>query len=225
MKKLFTQRRERGRVIQNLRVVVDYRSKPSAVQVSRSTPNGVDTYQWLDDLGDDADYVDSEALREAFFAVKDADQAEEFLRSCGPFRKDALGITWEKFQDWQVYFKSQRRLGAAGKGWGSPPEYSKEHPETLDRIVRVPKFEPLTTRDGQPVLAARADSAVEVIAAANFLERWAQTVLLTCRQCGDPFAPKTKASLFCKHSCAHTYWRANGRCSERKGGARAKTVK
>jgi len=224
--KLFNSKRERGRIIQNLRVVVDYRVLPGEIHVSRSVVKDAIKFQWL--LGESADpkevpYVDPEALLEAFYAVNTPDMAETFLQASGPFRTDAIEVTWDHFQQWQSYFKTQRRLGAAGKGWGTPPEY--KDPDLLDRIVRVPKLEPLTSPQGHPVLAARAFCTVECIAAILYLERWSNTVVLSCRQCGDPFVPKTKASVFCKHSCAHTYWRAHGRSSNRRGGRNVKAAK
>lgn len=223
--KLFEGKRERGRIIQNLRVVVDYRVSPSEVHVSRSVVGDAIRFQWLDQSAGDKDvpYVRSEEFLEAFFAAETPTMAEAFIRASGPFRTDAIEVTWEKFQQWKVYFKTQRRLGAAGGGWGAPPEYNDHN--LLDRIVRMPKLEPLKSPQGHPVLAARAFCAVECIAAVLYLERWSNTVILSCRSCGDPFVPKTKASVFCKHSCAHTYWRAHGRSSDRRGGRNAKAAK
>ena len=224
--KLFTAKRERGRVIQNLRVVVDYRVDVVGVHVSRSKRGNDEVFQWVDQgESEHLPFVDSEKLRDAFFEVDSPDALEAFLCASGLFRSDAIEVTWDEFQKWQAYFKLQRRLGAAGRGWGAPPGITKASSEVTDRIVRMPKFEPLISPDGAPILSARAFSTVECIAAVNYLERWSNTVVMSCRQCGDPFAPKTKASIFCKHGCAHSYWRANGRIGERKGVRHAKAAK
>lgn len=221
MEKLFAPKRERGRVIQNLRVVVDYRVKPEGFHISRSEKGGVIVWQWWDETVDDSDtpYVDSEALRDAFFKVSSPDQAEAFLKASGPFRasEGAIEVSWPNFQLWQAYFKKQMRLTSIGKGWGAPPEVGD--PEELDRVVRMPVFQPLKSE--QPVLAATANSAVDCIAAANYLDRWAQAVVMSCRQCADPFKPSTKAAIFCGNPCARAHWRANGKMGVRKGGGDA----
>lgn len=223
---LFTTARDEGRVIYSLRVVVDYRWAPEWMAVSKTDhPDGA-RFQWWDGEGgqERVRFADAEAIRSAFFGVASEAEAEAFLRACGPFRSDAIEVTWSNFQKWQLFFKKQMRLGPAREGWGGPPEY--QDPQVLDRIVRVPKFEPLNSpKGGNPILAARADSAVECIAALNYVDRWSNAVPSACRHCSDPFNPSTKAGIFCSNRCAQAHWRANGSSGERKGGRSAKAAK
>ena len=212
---LFSNRGNRGAVMVNMPAEIVYRAEPSDWQITRKQNETDVVFEWFD-LGQSVklQIADSFALRDAFFAVKNPDDAEEFLKRCGPFRADMFSVSWTSFVAWKAYFTRQR---LTAKNWGSLPERCSD--ASRFRIIGEPSLRtwPLPRAGGkeQVTLLLECDSALEAIAAANYLDRRAGVVNKTC-PCGAVFEPPTKRRTTCSDACTHRFGQRRRRGSKKE---------
>ncbi len=202
-----------------MRAEVMYFANPNSWNVTRSGEGVGTRFQWFpkqwegpqDDPSEaaarfvqeemDLQRIDSEKLLAEFYAIDTIEKAQHFLERSGPFRADAIEVTWPNLLRWRDYFARQSSLE---KGWGPPPEVNDQQ-KALPRVMGHPSMHVASvtrpSRTGgvgrETALQIVCDSTVEALAAQVYLGKVKDGTKRTCLACGTPFPAQRSTARYC----------------------------
>lgn len=147
--------------------------------------------------------IDPFKLREAFLRVESQQTLVAFLEICGPFRDYKLpqNISWSEFLGWQRYLRSLLIGGPA-----SPPALINPH-ESLANVKEQPLLDfkqHKVNGKTHPYVEIACYSALEIIGASIFLDRYRSAQFVHCALTDCPGLVEKGIRDYCNETCGAT---------------------